>query len=92
MLETLRAYARERLDASERADAIRRAHAEMFAELAEQADRQLFQPGHLAAVERLGAAFDELRAAWAWALEHDLVLAVRLVGHLAHLRRAPDAG
>ncbi len=82
LLETLRAYARERLDVSERAVDVLRAHAEMFAELAEEANLHLFQPGHLLAVERIAAAFDELRAAWSWALENDLEVAMRLVGHL----------
>jgi len=83
LLDTLRAYGREQLAARSQTQQVRRAHAELFAGLAEEADRHLFEAGHVVAVERLGAAVDELRVAWSWALEHDLALAVRLVGGLA---------
>jgi predicted ATPase len=83
LLDTLRAYGRERLAARGEQERVRRVHAELYTALAVDADRHLFGPGHVAAVERLTAALDELRAAWAWSLEHEPVLAVRLVGGMA---------
>ena len=83
LLDTLRSYGRERLEARLGSGPAQRAHAELYASLTEEADSQLFEAGHVAAVDRLGAAMDELRAAWSWALHHDLVLAMRLVGGMA---------
>ena len=83
LLETLRAYGRERMEARGCAEQVRRAHAELYARLAVEAEGHLYRPGHVAAVERLAAAVDELRAAAAWAVEHDVALAARLLGAMA---------
>jgi hypothetical protein len=83
LLDTLRAYGRERIEARGCLDRVRRAHAELYTRLAVEAEGHLYRPGHVAAVERLAAAVDELRAAAAWAVEHDVALAARLVGAMA---------
>ncbi|NAZ84781.1 hypothetical protein GTR00_01360 [Kineococcus sp. T90] len=80
LLETLRAYGRENLLRRGVALRVQHAHAELYAAVAEQAARQRYGPGHVAAVDRLGAVLDEARAAVTFGLEHDLALAVRLVG------------
>ena len=71
MLETIRRYALERLERAGDLDDTRRRHAQHYAGVAERADEQLRDsgPAHLAALDRLEAEHDNLRAALAWALE-----------------------
>ncbi len=83
MLETLRQYARERLDEAGDADAWRRRHAEHFSAFAEQAGPGLASPDELAWKRRLDEELDNLRTAVGWALdsetESDHELALRIV-------------
>jgi predicted ATPase/class 3 adenylate cyclase len=71
MLETIRDYALERLQEAGDLDNARRRHAEHYAGVAEWADEQLrgSGPAHLAALDRLEAEHDNLRAALAWSLD-----------------------
>ena len=69
MLETIRQYALERLEADDDADGARRRHAEYYAAFAERAGEQLDGPAQLTALDRLEADHDNLRAAMAWSLE-----------------------
>jgi predicted ATPase/class 3 adenylate cyclase len=71
MLETIRDYALERLEQAGDLDDTRRRHAQYYAGVAERADEQLHGsgPAHLAALDRLEAEHDNLRAALAWSLE-----------------------
>ena len=68
MLEMIREYARERLKQDDGLDGAQRRHAQYFAGFAERASEQLNGPGHLAAVDRLEAGHDNLRAALTWSL------------------------
>ena len=87
MLETLREYALERLDASGEAEAVRRQHAEYFLALADAGGssnpRQYLQPGWL---DRMETEYDNLRAALTWSqsvtgsAELGLRLAVGMTG------------
>jgi predicted ATPase len=70
MLETIRQYALERLEADDDADGARRRHAEYYAAFAERAGEQLDGPAQLTALDRLEADHDNLRAAMAWSLEN----------------------
>ncbi len=71
MLETIRDYALERLQEAGDLDDARHRHAEYYAGVAERADEQLRSsgPAHMAALDRLEAEHDNLRAALAWSLQ-----------------------
>jgi predicted ATPase/class 3 adenylate cyclase len=71
MLETIREFALERLEQAGDLDDARRRHAEYYAGVAERADEQLrgSGPAHLAALDRLEAEHDNMRAALAWSLQ-----------------------
>jgi tetratricopeptide (TPR) repeat protein len=89
MLEPVRQYARERLEESGEAQATKRAHAEYFLALAEEAEPRLWGPGDKAWFDRLGAEHDNMRAALSWTVEHEEAeLALRLGGALRWFWRA----
>jgi DNA-binding NarL/FixJ family response regulator len=84
MLEPIRQYARERLEASEEVEAIQRRHAEFFLALAEVAEPGVEGPQQAAWLERLEAEHDNLRATLSWSLERDeeAELGLRVAGAL----------
>ncbi len=79
VLETLRAYGKERLAAD---DAVERRHAEHFVGLAETAARGVQGPDERAWVEATLPDADNLRAAFAFGVAHDVDLAVRMAAAL----------
>jgi len=87
LLETLRHYARERLDEHDDADGWRRRHAEHFTAFAEREGPLISGPEELASRSRIMTELDNLRAAVTWTLdtsdERDGQLAVRIVAALA---------
>ncbi len=99
MLETLRAYARERLDEAAESDVWRRRHAEHYATRAEDAAPALVGPDELVWRRRVRADLDNTRAAVFWGLDardlDDRELAIRIVAALATevtLNRAAGVG
>ena len=83
MLETIHDYALEKLQESGDAEGIKRAHAEYFRSLAEQAEPRLWGPEDAVWLDRLGQEHDNMRAALSWSLEHgEAELALRLGGAL----------
>ncbi len=78
LLETMRAYARERLAARGAEADVHRAHAHHVAATADAADAGLRKANEAHWVDRLIRTIDDLRAAHTWALHHDLNLAARL--------------
>jgi predicted ATPase/DNA-binding SARP family transcriptional activator len=84
LLETVRAYAAERLAEAGEAERLARAHAERFAQFAERAEPELRGPGQLDWMRRLEADHDNLRAALRWAVAAgDGELALRLAAPLS---------
>jgi predicted ATPase/class 3 adenylate cyclase len=87
MNETLRQFARERLEETGDADRWRRRHAEHYAAFAVTAGRGVKSPDEILWIARVHAELDELRAAVGWALDRedpaDRELAVRIVAALA---------
>jgi tetratricopeptide (TPR) repeat protein len=70
MLETVREYALEQLEAHEEDDAARRRHADFFVALGEQAMPELNAgPEHARWLERLARERDNLRTAMRWCVE-----------------------
>jgi predicted ATPase/DNA-binding SARP family transcriptional activator len=83
MLETLRAYAADRLPADE-ADRARRRHGGFLVDLAERAEAGLYGPDEPAWAHRVEVWLDDLRAAWSWARDTGrLDLAARLAAAMA---------
>jgi predicted ATPase/DNA-binding SARP family transcriptional activator len=82
MLETIREYALERLAESGELEATRGRHAHFFLSLAQETDSELWGPGAAAWLDRLEREHDNLRAALAWSLEHDVDVGLRLAGAL----------
>jgi predicted ATPase/DNA-binding CsgD family transcriptional regulator len=83
MLEVVREYGLDLLEASGEASAVRDAHAAYYLALAERAYAELSGPDQAAWMARLHAEYDNLRAALAWSLSTaDSPTAVRLAGAL----------
>ncbi len=79
LLETLRAYAEERLAPADRS-ALRTRHARDVAERLAQLSREIVTPREAEAVAAIARMGSDLHAAWDYAVEHDRQLAVRLAG------------
>ena len=79
MLETIREYAHERLQAGGDDAATGRRHAQHFLDLARAGEQVRRQPGEIQWMDQLESERDNLRAALAWWLEHDPAAAERLV-------------
>ncbi|HZO24576.1 MAG TPA: tetratricopeptide repeat protein [Chloroflexota bacterium] len=72
MLETIREYAREELEASGELDVIRQGCAAFFLALAEDARERLLGRDQLASLERLDTALDQLRAVFGWSRDEEI--------------------
>jgi DNA-binding NarL/FixJ family response regulator len=83
MLETLREYGLELLTASDEDDRARRRHVDYFLAIAEMSAGWKAEVTDVALLRRLDAEHNNLRAALAWSLEHDLEAAHRCAAALA---------
>jgi predicted ATPase len=84
MLETVRDYALERLEASGEGDQIATRHAAHYLAVAEAAEPALLGPEQRRWLDRLETEHDNLRATLAWSLgRDDPDLALRLAGSLS---------
>ena len=84
MLQVIRDFAGEMLEASAETDRIAAKHAEYFVRLAEEAEPHLFSGGSVTWLSRLESDIDNLRAALRFAADHDTGTFVRLAGALRH--------
>ena len=85
MLETIREYALEQLEASGEVGALRRQHAEYYLALAEEAELRFWEGGEYGLwLTRLEQEHDNLRAALAWSQTEagDAEIGLRLAGAL----------
>jgi predicted ATPase/DNA-binding CsgD family transcriptional regulator len=91
MLETIREYALEMLDANGEEHFSRLVHAVYYVTLAEESEQELVGPQQALWLERLEQEHDNLRAALVWSLQQDegtnethrrVEIALRLVGAL----------
>jgi len=84
MLETIRAYSREKLTATGQADLVRRQHLDWFLALAEHAEPKLCGPNQVAWLQRLDLEHDNFRASldWSRSTSADVEAGVRLAGVL----------
>ncbi|HET7767750.1 MAG TPA: helix-turn-helix domain-containing protein [Chloroflexota bacterium] len=89
MLETLRAFALERLAAASEEERVRGAHAAWLADLAERGENAVYTAERDAWVERMAREYDNARAALRWLVARDeeasIGLAQRLLTSLAQL-------
>ena len=84
LLETIREYAEEALNASVEGEQIRQRHLDYFYELSILSQSALFGPDELEWMVRLTGEVDNFRAAVRWGLEHNLGKGVRLLCDLSH--------
>jgi tetratricopeptide (TPR) repeat protein len=82
MLETIREYALERLAEAGELERTQERHLAYYLALAEAAEPRLCASDQLVWLDRLEQDYDNLRAALAWALDHDPKVALRLGGAL----------
>jgi predicted ATPase/class 3 adenylate cyclase len=82
MLQTIREYTRELLDGGGESDAVRRRHADHYAELAEVAYTKRYDPERMDWARQLDEELDNLRAALDFLDEFDAVGYLRLAGAL----------
>jgi predicted ATPase/DNA-binding CsgD family transcriptional regulator len=82
MLETVREYARNRLDASDEGEAIQSRHAAYFVAFAEESEPKLIGPQQADWLNRLEADHDNLREALTWSIANDPDAALRLCAAL----------
>jgi predicted ATPase/DNA-binding SARP family transcriptional activator len=82
LLETLRQYALERLEERNDSAELAERHAHHFVAFTQSLEHDLCGPDEADAVPELDDAWDDVRVASRWCLEHDEELAAELVGAL----------
>jgi predicted ATPase/transcriptional regulator with XRE-family HTH domain len=82
MLETIREYALERLAEAGELEPTQQRHLSYYLALAEQAGQRLAASDQLLWLDRLEQDHDNLRAALAWAIDHEPAGALQLAGAL----------
>ena len=87
ILETVREYGLERLVARDEADETQRRHALFFLGVAEEAEPGLIGPNQAGWLDYLEIEHHNLRAALAWATDHQPELALRIGGALRQFWR-----
>jgi non-specific serine/threonine protein kinase len=83
LLETIREFAAERLEAMREAARIYRSHAAAYLAVAEREERALSGPDQQLALDRLATDHDNIRAALDWYRRSEPVVALRLAAAMA---------
>jgi tetratricopeptide (TPR) repeat protein len=83
MLETLRQFGREQLEANGSADEVVAEHARHFASMLAAADARVRSADQVTWLRWIDDEHDNFRSAAAWALQHDHELAVQIASDLA---------
>ena len=83
MLETIRAFCAEKLDAAGETERFRRAHAQAFLRLVEEADPKLRTAEQLDWLRKIDAEYDNIVAALRWSAAADPSLALRIATALS---------
>jgi predicted ATPase/DNA-binding XRE family transcriptional regulator len=88
MLETIQAYAQERLNAEGEAEQVKRRHAEWVLQFAEEAAPQTRGPDQVAWLQRVDAERNNVRAALTWARDRgEIELGLRIASALERYYR-----
>jgi len=82
MLQTIREYAVEQLEAHGEADDVRLLHARHYRDLAEASEPEILRADQVTWLNRLEDELDNFRAALDWSTPRDSELALRLIGAL----------
>src|SRR5262249_37308702 len=82
LLETIRQYGRERLDASPESAAVLTRHADYYCALVRTAEPHLITSARPEWVDRIQRELDDLRLVLAWTRAHDRARHVELAGRL----------
>src|SRR5262249_718020 len=82
LLESLRQYGAEMLEAADAPGSIRARHLAWCVDLAERAEPHLFGGEQAQYLERLAREHDNVRAALTWSREHDPGAGMRLAGSI----------
>lgn len=82
LLETVRQYARRRLQESDEEQRVRRLHARFFVDRVAAEEPRFTEAGRREAIARLLPDLENIREALHWSVEHDPPMHVRLVGML----------
>jgi predicted ATPase/DNA-binding SARP family transcriptional activator len=85
LLETIRLYALEKLDATREVETTRDRHLEYFTQLAEEAAPNAIGIGAVQYYEKIDRELDNIRSAVEWSIEtHQGILALRLIAALLY--------
>jgi tetratricopeptide (TPR) repeat protein len=90
MLETIREFALEKLDAAGESEDVRRRHAAYFCAFADDVDTRIRGPQQYSLVELLELEHDNMRAALDWYVQRDAGSALRMVLALEHFWKIRD--
>jgi predicted ATPase/class 3 adenylate cyclase/Tfp pilus assembly protein PilF len=82
LLETIRQYAREKLNDSGEGEAVRERHTHWYMELAERAEPKLYGHGQIEWLDRMEQEHDNMRAALEWSLNNNVDLGLRIASAL----------
>lgn len=85
MLETIREYGLDQLEAQGESEEARQRHASYFVALGEQVGPETPQSEWEPWLDRMETEHDNLRAVCGWTLEHDLAMAYQLVSPMGRL-------